>query len=144
LLWNQLRNRSCFTYAHDMRERVGPTGLFTYPDLIVACGDRQFLDDRHDNLLNPTMIVEVLSPSTEAYDRGKKFEHYRTIDSLRHYLMVASEQIGVELFTRLPDNRWVLTAANRLEDVIEIESIDCRLTLADIYERIEFAQQNSA
>jgi Uma2 family endonuclease len=133
----QLRKRPCFTYSHDMRVRVSATGLYTYPDVMVVCGERQFLDDRRDNLLNPAVIVEVLSPSTEAYDRGRKFENYRSIESLREYLMVSSESIGAELYTRQPDGRWMLTAASRLEDVLEIESIDCRLALADVYEKVE-------
>ena len=140
----QLRRRSCFTFSHDMRMLVNQTGLYTYPDVMVVCGSPQYLGDRQETLLNPGLIVEVLSPSTEAYDRGKKFEHYRSIESLHDYLLVDSERTGAELFTRLPDNRWMLTAANRLEDVIAIESIDCRLTLANIYERIQFAEQNSA
>jgi Uma2 family endonuclease len=133
----QLRKRPCFTYSHDMRVRVSATGLYTYPDVLVVCGERQFLDDRRDNLLNPAVIVEVLSPSTEAYDRGRKFENYRSIESLREYLMVSSESIGADLYTRQPDGRWMLTAASRLEDVLEIESIDCRLALADVYEKVE-------
>jgi Uma2 family endonuclease len=133
----QLRKRPCFTYSHDMRVRVSATGLYTYPDVMVVCGERQFLDDRRDNLLNPAVIVEVLSPSTEAYDRGRKFENYRLLESLREYVMVASERIGADLYTRQPDGRWMLRAASRLEDVLEIESIDCRLVLADVYEKVE-------
>jgi Uma2 family endonuclease len=136
-LSQQLRKRPCFAYSHDMRVRVSATGLYTYPDVLVVCGERQFLDDRRDNLLNPAVIVEVLSPSTEAYDRGRKFEHYRSIESLREYLMVSSESIGADLYTRQPDGRWMLTAASRLEDILEIESIDCRLVLADVYEKVE-------
>jgi Uma2 family endonuclease len=91
-----------------------------------------------DTLLNPTLIVEVLSPSTEAFDRGRKFGHYRAIESLKDYLMVSSELIGAELFTRQSDGRWTLmTEANRLEDTIELESVGCRLKLADLYEKVE-------
>ena len=93
----------------------------------MVCGERRFLDDWHDNLLNPTMIAEVLSPSKEANDRGKKFEHYRSIESLREYLLVSSERISADLFTQQQDGRWLLTAASRLEDVIELQSIECRL-----------------
>jgi Uma2 family endonuclease len=141
-LYQQLRKRPCFTYTHDMRIRVSAAGLYTYPDIIVVCGERQFLDDRQDNLLNPTLIVEVLSPSTEAYDRGKKFEHYRSIESLREYLLISSERISADLFTRQQDGRWLLTAASRLEDVIELQSIECRLVLADVYEKVEFTPSN--
>jgi len=137
LLHPQLRQRPCFLYSNDMRVRVSATGLYTYPDVVVACGDEQFLDARRDTLLNPTLIVEVLSASTEAYDRGRKFEHYRTIESLREYLMVGSERMEADLYTRQADGRWLLTAAGRAEEVVEMESIGCRLVLGDVYERVE-------
>lgn len=143
-LRQQLRKRPCFTYSHDMRICVSAGGLYTYPDVFVVCGRRQFLDDRRDNLLNPSLIVEVLSESTEKYDRGRKFEQYRHIDSLREYLLVGSESIGAELFTRQPDGHWLLTIADRLEDTIEIPSIDCRLTLTDIYEKAQLAEPDGS
>ena len=137
-LGNQLRSRPCEVYSSDSRVLVAPTGLYTYPDIVVVCGEPRFLDGEFDTLLNPTVIVEVLSPSTEAYDRGRKFGHYRTIESLSAYLMVASELIGVELFTRQPDNLWKLTKeASGLEEILEIESIGCALKLADIYEKVQ-------
>jgi Uma2 family endonuclease len=133
----QLRPRPCLVYSNDQRLLVAPTGLYAYPDLAVVCGEPRYLDGDLDTLLNPILIVEVLSPTTEAYDRGRKFGHYRTIESLSAYLMVASELIGAELFTKQPDNLWKLTTeASRLEDTIEIESIGCRLKLADIYEKV--------
>ena len=137
-LRQQLRLRPCRVVSSDQRVLVAPTGLFTYPDVVVVCGEPRLLDSELDTLLNPTVIVEVLSPTTEAYDRGRKFGHYRTIESLSAYLMVASELISAELYTRQPDNRWKLTEeASRLEDTFEIESIGCRLKLADIYEKVE-------
>ena len=117
------------------------TGLYTYPDVVVACGP-QFVDDQEHTLLNPTLIVEVLSPSTEAYDRGLKFKLYRSIESFRDYLLVASESIDVELHTRQADGRWLLTSADRLEDVLDLPSIGCRLALADLYERVEFGDKS--
>jgi Uma2 family endonuclease len=137
-LYQQLRSCPCEVSSSDQRVLVAPTGLYTYSDIVVICGQPQFLDGELDTLMNPTLIVEVLSPSTEAYDRGRKFGHYRSIESLSGYLMVASELIGAELFTRQPDGLWKLTAeGKRLEDTIEIESIGCRLKLADIYEKVE-------
>jgi Uma2 family endonuclease len=123
-----------------MRVRVSTTGLYAYPDVVVACGP-QFLDDKESTLLNPTLIVEVLSPTTEAYDRGLKFKHYSTIETLREYLLIASESVDVELRTRQPDGRWILTSADRLEDSIELQSIGCRLALADLYEKVEFGER---
>ena len=137
-LHQQLRPRPCRVYMSDMRVRVSATGLYTYPDVTVVCGEPQFLDERRDTLLNPNLVVEVLSPSTEAYDRGRKFEHYRSIESVNEYLLVSSERVSAELFTRQPDGRFLLTAAARLEDSLDLQSVGCRLTLADLYEKVDF------
>jgi Uma2 family endonuclease len=136
LLRSQVRAGQCFVYNSDMRVRVNRTGLYTYPDVSVVCGERKFLDDRHDTLLNPTLIIEVLSPSTEAYDRGRKFQQYRSLESLRAYLMIASDQIHVELHTRQMSGLWLLAVeSDRLEDTLDLESIGCRLNLAQVYEQ---------
>ena len=121
-----------------MRVRVSATGLFTYPDVVVVCGEPQFLDDQRDTLLNPTLIAEILSPSTEAYDRGRKFEHYRSLESLAEYLLVSSQRVSAELYVRQPDGRWLLTAANSLEDTLQLPATNCRVALAEIYEKVEF------
>src|SRR5439155_24903523 len=89
---------------------------------------------RKDTLVNPTLLVEVLSPSTDAYDRGRKFEHYQLIESLVEYLLVASDRVHVDLYARQPDNRWLLASANRLEDSLDPPSVGCRPGLADFYE----------
>jgi Uma2 family endonuclease len=121
-----------------MRVRVTPAGLYTYPDVVVVCGEPQFLDDTFDTLLNPTVIVEVLSESTEAYDRGRKFELYRSLESLAEYLLISSERVGVERFTRQPDGSWNFTAKASLEDSIDLQSVGCHLLLADLYEKVDF------
>ncbi len=136
-LHQQLRRRTCYVYGSDMRVHVPSTGLCTYPDVHAVRGERQFLDEERDTLLNPALIVEVLSQSTEAYDRGLKFAQYRTIKSLREYLMISPYRLSAELYSRQADDRWTLTAANRMEDTIKLESIDCRLALADVYEKVE-------
>ena len=145
LVWNlvanlgaQLRSGRCTGYPSDMRVLVSATGLYTYPDAIVVCGEPKFLDDRRDTLLNPTLIVEVLSPSTEAYDRGRKFDHYRSIESLREYLLIASDRVHGDFYTCQEDSRWVLTTAEGPSGALELSSIECRLLLSDIYERVEF------
>src|SRR5271157_364012 len=107
-LHQQFRSRPCVVLPNDMRVRVSKTGLYTYPDLVALCGKPELLDARQDTLLNPNLIVEVLSPSTEAYDRGQKFAHYRAIESLSEYLLVSSDRVQVDLFTRQPDGRWLL------------------------------------
>jgi Uma2 family endonuclease len=137
-LSQQLRGRSCEAYSNDMRVRVTSEELYTYPDLIIVCGEPMFLDNSFDTLLNPNVIVEVLSESTEAYDRGQKFKLYRSLDSLTEYLLISSQQVSAELFTRQPDGLWLLNAKSSLEDSLELHSVDCRLRLADLYEKVEF------
>jgi Uma2 family endonuclease len=134
----QLRSRECRAYGSDMRVRVSATGLYTYPDVVVVCGEPQFLDGQRDTLLNPTLIAEVLSPSTEAFDRGRKFEHYRSLESLAEYLLVSSQRVSAELFSRQADGRWLLTAASSLTDTLQLPATGCRVPLADIYEKVEF------
>ena len=127
-----------------MRVAIIAAELYTYPDASVCCGGPQLLDGEMDTLLNPILIVEVLSPSTEAYDRGAKFQHYRTIPSLREYLLVASERMEVELRRLQPDGEWIiLRSLNRPEDAVELQSIGCRLALADLYEKVEFGERRS-
>src|SRR5437660_1089185 len=133
----QLRSGPCEVYPSDMRVRVSRTGLYTYPDVVVVCGKPDLLGDQQDTLLNPNLLVEVLSPSTEAYDRGRKFEQYQSIESLKEYLLVASDRIHADLFTRQADGRWLLTTADRLEDSLDLGSVGCRLKLADLYEKVE-------
>lgn len=136
-LGTQLRRRPCTVYASDLRVRVSATGLYTYPDVVVVCGEPQWADDQRDTLLNPTLIVEVLSDSTKDYDRGGKFEHYRTLDSLAEYLLVAQDKVHVEHFVRQPDNRWMLSETNNLSDTITLEAIGCTLDLAEVYDKVE-------
>src|SRR6476660_6052648 len=95
-IYSQLRKRPCDVYMNDMRVKIAAMGKYTYPDIIVVCGEPRFADDYVDNLLNPTVLIEVLSPSTEAYDRGEKFEHYRAIDSLREYLLIAQDRYHID------------------------------------------------
>src|SRR5574341_1227638 len=134
----QLRNRPCRIYPSDMRIKVSPTGLYTYPDLSVVCGEARFEDETRDTLLNPTIVVEVLSPSTERYDRGKKFLHYRTLESLQSYVLVAQDSYHVEHYARQPDNTWLLRDVTGLDSVLELPVIGCTLALADVYEKVTF------
>lgn len=135
-LRSQLRPRDCGVWASDLRVRVEATGLHTYPDVVAVCDDPQLIDDDHrDTLLNPQLIVEVLSPSTESWDRGGKFAHYRTLPTLTDYLLVSQERVLVEHFLRQQDERWLLTTATSLESAVDI-SLGARLTLAEIYDRV--------
>ncbi|NUQ63920.1 MAG: Uma2 family endonuclease [Pirellulales bacterium] len=134
---NQLRDRPCEVYQSDMRVKVSPTGLYTYPDVVIVCGEPQFEDAEVDTLINPSVIFEVLSESTEDYDRGKKFEHYRKISSLREYVLIAQDRCHVERFTRQPDNRWILWESEDPEAVLELPSICCELKLSDGYAKVK-------
>jgi Uma2 family endonuclease len=137
-LGNWLDARPCEIYSNDMRLRVTPNGLYTYPDVIVACGEPQFADDQSDTLLNPVLIIEVLSVSTEAYDRGKKFEQYRTLPSLREYLLVAQDAPRIEQFTPQPDGHWLCAETSGMDASIRLASIDCVLPLTKIYNKVNW------
>jgi Uma2 family endonuclease len=124
-------------YTADMRVKVSATGDYTYPDVVVACGEIAFEDAELDTLLTPMVIVEVLSPSTEGYDRGLKFERYRRIASLQEYAMVAQDRVLVEHYLRRDDG-WNYTAYDAPEQSLHLRSIDCTLPLAQIYRKVRF------
>ncbi len=133
----QLRDGGCEGFVGDMRLRIPDTGLYTYPDVVVVCGEPRFDDQKHlDTLLNPTLVIEVLSPSTEDYDRGRKFAHYRTLETLKMVLFVAQDRVHVEVFARQPDNSWILTETDRLEDTLDLPAIGANLPLAQVYSRV--------
>lgn len=134
-LRTQLRGRPCESYVSDMRVRANASSLFSYPDVTVVCGEPRFLDAEVDTLLNPTVIVEVLSPSTESYDRGRKFAHYRKVHTLQEYVLIAQDEVLVERYTRRVDERS-LTVLSDLDDVLHLDSIGCHVRLRGIYERV--------
>lgn len=135
-LHGSLRGRGCELYSSDMRVQVSATGLFTYPDVVVVCGEPEFLDAAVDTLLNPTLIVEVLSPSTADYDRGGKFAHYRALPSLREYLVLAQEKVHAEHSVRQADGRWLLAETDDPAAVLRLEAIGCELSLGAAYEGV--------
>ena len=139
-LSNQLKGKPCETYPSDMRVRVPATETYTYPDVVVVCDEPQFDDKEFDTLLNPTLIIEVLSRSTASYDKGGKFAHYRTIESLKEYVVVAQNRYEIEHHAKQADGRWVLTDVRGLERKVELESINCALDLREVYERVELSQ----
>ncbi len=136
-LRTQMKARPCQVFANDMKVRIQSADACTYPDLVAFCGDPEFQDGRRDLLLNPGLIVEVLSDSTEAYDRGDKFAMYRQLPSLMEYLLVSQHRISAELYNRGTDNRWTLTEFNRLEDRVPLVSVECSLALSEIYDKVE-------
>jgi Uma2 family endonuclease len=135
----QFVGRPCEAYASDMRVKVSSTGLYTYPDLVAICGEVVFDDEHTDTLLNPTVIVEVLSPSTEAYDRGEKFAHYRRLESLQEYVLVSQDKVRIEWFVR-QGAQWILSEASGLDETVRLESIGCDLVLRDVYDKVRFAE----
>jgi Uma2 family endonuclease len=144
LVWHQLRGGPCETVSGDMRVFVPKTGLYTYPDIVVVCEKPVFQDKVFDTLLNPVLLIEVLSDSTEGYDRGKKFQHYRSIESLKEYVLVSADEARIEKFVKQGDGFWVLSEAIGLESTVKFESVDLGLALADVYERIDFTDEQSA
>ena len=136
-----LRSRSCEVHSCDMRVWIETSGLYTYPDLSVVCGEPIFgPDGKDDTLRNPTLLIEVLSPSSEAYDRGKKFEHYRAIPSFREYLLVSQESPLVDRFLRQESGIWLYSTAHGLDAEVELSSIGVRLQLAEIYAKVSFEE----
>lgn len=140
-LRNALKGRPCTPYNSDLRVAISPEGLYAYPDISVFCQPMEFVFGTDDTATNPAVIFEVLSPSTEAYDRGKKFEHYRQMPSLQEYLLVSQEAPTVERFARAGDGRWILTDAHGLKAAMHLESLGVSLPLAEVYEGVEFIRQ---
>lgn len=137
----QLRHKPCRIYPNDMRVKILKTGLNTYPDVVIVCGQPEFTDSTRDTITNPIVVVEVLSASTERYDRGMKFQNYRTIDTLSDYILIAQDKYHVEYFTRHEGGLWLFQEATGATGVIYIPSIDCTLLLEDIYEKVDFTEQ---
>jgi len=133
-----LLNKKCRTYSRDLRIHIPANGLYTYPDLVVVCGKQKYLDEQADTLLNPKVIIEISSKSTIGYDRGEKFQLYRSIPSLQEYVLIDSQRIAAEVNRRNPLGFWALMSeAYDLESSIELASIGLTISLRDIYNQIE-------
>ncbi|MBX3290196.1 MAG: Uma2 family endonuclease [Acidobacteria bacterium] len=141
---SHLKGRDCEAYPSDMRVYVNEFGLYTYPDISVVCGEPEFQDDVFDTLLNPVLLIEILSDSTESYDRGRKFQHYRGIESLREYVLVSQNEARVEKYVRQGDGFWVLSEAVGIDSTIMFESIDCPIPLAEIYDKINLEEPDES
>ncbi len=134
-LGTQLRSKPCEVYTGDMRVQTDQSRQYFYPDVVVVCGEPEFRDGREDTLLNPTVIVEVLSRSTEAFDRGEKFLRYRHMESLTEYLFISQDERRIEQFTRQADGSWRLTETHEA-GAATLESIGCTLALGDVYDKV--------
>ena len=137
-LRNKLKGKNCRPYESNLRIYIPPNSLYTYPDISIICGGVDTTDDKFDTATNPTVIFEILSKSTRDYDKGGKFTLYRDIETLKEYILIDSEKIGVEKFTRNPDNTWLLTEFKTIESSFEITTISVKLSLSDIYEDVAF------
>jgi Uma2 family endonuclease len=151
IVWNlivslgpQLNGRPCQGFPSDARVCIDRKSRYAYPDVSVVCGQPEFLDGRLDILLNPTLVVEVLSPSTESFDRDFKFDAYMAISSLREYVLVSSLRRSIEVFSRQADGKWTVAKAFRDEDSVELESIGCRLNVAEVYRKLDFSRAEGA
>jgi Uma2 family endonuclease len=136
----QLHAKSCTVFAINLRLKVEATGLYTYPDLTVICGPVRSADGRNDTITNPSVLIEVLSPSTEGYDRGRKFQHYRTIGTLRDYLLIAQDGMHIEQYSRQEEYQWLLQEYSPIDNIVHLASIDCSLALTAIYEEVRFTE----
>ena len=137
-LGNALKGNQCAPYDSNLRIFTPGTGLYTYPDASVVCGPLELVPGPDDMITNPTLIGEVLSDSTEAYDRGKRFAHYRTLPSFAEYVLVSLKEPLVEVFFRMADGTWQLTPARGRDAVVRLQSLGLELRLADVYDRVEF------
>lgn len=140
---SQVRKHGCRAYISDMRNDMSKKGLYAYPDVVVVCGESEFSDKHKDNLTNPKVIIEVLSKSTEAKDRGFKFMRYRKLDSFVEYVLVSQDKSTIEHYIRQSNNRWLMTEIISLEDTVKLSSIGCDLKMADIYEGISFQAEKA-
>jgi len=137
-LRSALKRGSCVVSGSDTRVRVSPQGLYTYPDLAVVCGEPKFADGRNDTLVNPILLVEVLSPSTEAQDRGFKAQQYRKVESLQEYALVSQVEPRVEVFRRQAGGSWLFSEAVGMDSVCRFESVGAGIALAEIYSKVTF------
>ncbi len=140
----RLRGRRCLVFPSDQRVHVAATGLFTYPDLTVVCDAPRFHPSDKDTLLNPRVVVEVLSSSTEGYDRGAKFAHYQSIASLEDYVLVTQTEKRVEHFHRLETGQWLLTVSEGDDAVLALAALGCEIPLSEIYENVELLADTTA
>ena len=133
---NGLKGGKCEVYPSDMRVKISATGLYTYPDVTVICGGPEFEDEQGDTLLNPTVLFEVLSDSTEAYDRGTKAAHYRRLPSVKEYVFIAQDRPLVERYVRQADGGWTLREVTCVDQNVDLDGIPVRLPMSEIYRQI--------
>jgi len=139
----RLKSRPCTVLSNDLRVRIETANAGTYPDVAVLCGEPAFYDNRRDTITNPTLLIEVLSLSSEGYDRGDKFTCYRTLPSLEQYVLVAQDRIAVDILTREADNRWILTVYDQPDQDVVFDAIGCTIPIAEIYAKVDLRHKLS-
>ena len=135
------QNKSCEVFTNDLRIRSDAVDWFVYPDITVICERLQPYENRRDTIINPLLIVEVLSDTTEDYDRGTKFTFYRSIPTLREYILIDQHKIHIEQFSLGADGKWVLTEYFHADDILRCASVDFQIPLREVYDRVEFAER---
>jgi Uma2 family endonuclease len=141
--WQSLTGKPCKVFSSDLRVKVKTSGLYTYPDASIVCGELQFDDTENDTVINPTVLVEVLSDSTEKYDRGAKSGHYRQIASLKEILLIAQVEVLVERFTRQDNGGWLLIDTRELSDEVQLESVGIAIAMSELYRGVTFGAKGS-
>jgi len=139
---NFLKGRPCVVYSSDLRVKVAATGLYTYPDASIVCGPLEYDDDARDTIMNPAVVVEVLSESTEKYDRGRKASHYRQIESLKELILISQEDCNVERFVRQETGGWLLLQETNRDKMLPIESIGISISMAEVYRNVLLPEAN--
>ncbi|MFL5328784.1 MAG: Uma2 family endonuclease [Gemmataceae bacterium] len=137
-LGNRLRGTGCESFSSDMRVNVPSTGLYTYPDIVIVCGTPELEDQHGDTLLNPQVIIEVLSPSTANYDRGKKLRHYKQVASLQEYVLVAQDEPAIDRYVRKPNGEWTQDSVEGIEQEFAFATVSAKIPLKDIYAGVSF------
>lgn len=138
VLGNQLLEKPCSVFSSDMKVKMEEIGKYSYPDIVVVCEKEEFEDEKNDVLLNPLVIIEILSDSTEAYDRGEKFAHYQILDSFAEYILISQYFCRVEKFTRQDNETWIYSKYQTAEHVVKIEAVNCELPVFEIYRKVNF------
>lgn len=136
----QFQKKPCQVYTGNMKIDLSKHGLYAYPDAVVVCGDPIYSDKYKDNLLNPLLIVEILSPSTEAYDRGEKFFRYRKLETFKEYLLISQHTPHIDHYFKQETNKWILSESDGLEDTLKLPTLEITLSLSRIYEKVKFDQ----
>ncbi|KAA3606534.1 MAG: Uma2 family endonuclease [Calditrichaeota bacterium] len=137
-LMNAFKGKPCIVTGADLKVQIEKNGLFTYPDVSIFCGEPEFYKNRNDTITNPILIVEVLSDSIEAFERGKKFELYRTLESFKHYILISQKEIHVEYYFKNEKSNWELEEFKEMKDILKIHNLNVEISLEEIYSKVKF------